>query len=98
MLRVDSKHHWGVPSASHGVLLTTPGTAECNTHNTVDRGCPNRHASCAQDAILSRHAPRIQKWVDFKTALAMMLDTCLCAWAGMGVSLSLRCMPPNSVP
>ena len=77
------------------------GTAECNTRKTVAREYPDRHATCAQDMMLSRHdIQELRNGCMFRTALTMMLEICLYAWKGgfWRVTVSLRdhvCVIPD---
>ena len=53
------QHHWSVLSTSHGVLLTTRGTAECTARKTVRLVYPDSTASCAKDVRLRRHPSHV---------------------------------------
>ena len=60
----------------------------------VDRGYRDKQANCAQDAILRRQPAKVCRngWM-FKTALAIVFDTCLCVCAGgdCRVTVYFRC-------
>ena len=88
------QHQLRVLSTSQGVLLIIRGTAECSARKTVDRGYPDKQANCAQEATLKRQPAQVCRngWM-LRTALTMMFDMCLCAWAGgdCRVTVYLRC-------
>ena len=67
------------------------GTTECSVRKTVERENPDKHATYAQDAMLSRHAIHdLRNGCTFRTALTMMLEMCLWAWEGGLCKVTVR--------